>query len=183
MAETKPRKIAAIDSSLLAHARTQGDGAPEAPGTFSMMEKPKPQNCPVDAKDVLGLNYEFGAGWKFVCVYPGKEAEGREIANGVPVAFGTWIDGDGSGLIPRLRLKDAAGRIWQPTFPPVDWTGWRYVEARLDEDTGHWGGDASADHPKPMAPLHWEAPFLFDNASHTSKKGEIYFTSPVPISE
>jgi hypothetical protein len=183
VAELAPRTFFAADEAALAGARVAGEGSPEVGGTFSIAKKGAPEELPVaGGAGVMRLDYEFQNGWKFASVSPGPEARAIEPGS-PPVAFGAWIFGDDSGTIPRLRLQDAAGRVWQPAFPEIAWKGWKYVEAPLNPDTAHWGGRDEKVRRAPELPLKWVNPLLLDNPQQKALQGAVYFTMPAVIRE
>jgi hypothetical protein len=164
------------------------EGDPKVAGAFTVSHADAPEKSPAGRGTVAKLDYDFGAGWKYAAVYPATKNAGRKIemldgAKPAALFFGVWIYGDSSTLTPRVRVKDAAGRIWQPGFPEIKWKGWKYVEGRLDENTAHWGGNENEKTRAPSFPLTWDAPFLLDNPQRTAVKGTIFFTTPVVISE
>ncbi|MGE9266689.1 MAG: hypothetical protein ACQKBY_01230, partial [Verrucomicrobiales bacterium] len=89
--------------------------------------------------------------------------------------------GDGQGLAPRLRLRDALGRTWQPSASHITWKGWKYVEIPLHQHTAHWGGDESQKNAPLAFPLRLENPFLLDNPLKNPVQGQVRFTLPQVI--
>lgn len=47
----------------------------------------------------------------------------------VPTSLRMWVYGDGSGHILTLRINDATDERFTFRYGPVDWTGWKLVEA------------------------------------------------------
>ena len=58
---------------------------------------------------------------------------GREL-EGQPQALTLWINGDGSGVWPRIQVKNGAGTTINLDGPNIDWTGWR--QARFNVPAG-----------------------------------------------
>jgi hypothetical protein len=186
--EIRPRLFSSPDPSVLAKAHAAGEGDAKVGGSFSITEAAAPDKFPGGDGRTIRMDYDFQPGWKYVPVYPSADAgsktvEGRPGAERASVIFGIWIHGDASLLTPRLRVRDAGGRTWQPSGPDIKWKGWKYVEMKLDENTAHWGGEDDKVRRGPKFPLKWEAPFLLDNTQRTASKGSLYFTMPVVILE
>ena len=74
-----------------------------------------------------------------------------------------------------MRLRDAAGRTWQPDGGNVNWRGWHHVRFDLGPTTAHWGGTGN---PVVRYPLQWEVPVLLDNTSRKSLQTRILVTAP-----
>jgi len=186
VAEIAPRKFSPPDDSVLKGARVVGEGDKNVGGTFSLSQADAPAKFPGGSGVVMKLDYDFVPGWKYAPVYPadaGRKLEGRPGQEYGRALFGMWIYGDSSHLAPRLRVKDATGKVWQPSLPPIKWTGWKYVEMKLDESTANWGGQEDPQKRGPKFPLKWDAPFLLDNPHRGASKGTIWFSMPVVILE
>ena len=150
------------------------DGDAKIPSTQSFSQSPPLEPLSGAPYEVLKITYDLSPGWKFLRLVPGKGVS--HAVEGQPKGFGMWIYGDGQGLTPRLRLRDAAGRTFQPTGEAIEWQGWRYVTFDFRASTPHWGG------PKEQGialPLTWDTLLLLDNASRKAVSGAVYCTSPV----
>lgn len=186
VSEIIPRLFSPPDDAVLKGARVAGEGDAKIGGSFTISAAEAPVKFPAGSGTVMKLDYEFQPGWKYAPVYPGdpgQKVEGRSGEEHGRALFGMWIYGNSSHLTPRLRVKDAAGRVWQPSAPEIKWTGWKYVELKLDESTAHWGGEEDKQKRGPKFPLKWDAPFLLDNPQRTAAKGSIWFSMPVVILE
>ncbi len=184
----KPRLFSPPDDAALAEARPGPEGDPKVGGTFSLTSGEAPEKSPAGDGRIMRLDYDFQPGWKYVSVFPSSGAPGKPLqgrgdgAEISSVIFGMWLYGNESSLAPRVRVRDALGRVWQPSGPAIKWKGWKYIEMRLDENTAHWGGKEKGPRG-PQFPLKWESLFLLDNTARTAAKGSIWFTMPVLILE
>jgi hypothetical protein len=67
----------------------------------------------------------------------GKDGEGIKLDEN-PKAIGMWVYGDGKNHWLRARIADAHGNQIKITFADeVNWTGWKWVEARIPEGTAY----------------------------------------------
>jgi hypothetical protein len=90
---------------------------------------------------------------------PAKE---MGVMEGKPKTLGMWVWGDGSGNVLRCRFRDSSGQTFQPTYGPVNWTGWKWITMALDgQDAGHWGG---AKDGVIHYPIRWDSMLVVDNA-------------------
>lgn len=186
LSEIPPRRFSPPDDAVLKDAHVSGEGDKNIGGSFTLSQAQAPAQFPGGSGAVMQLDYEFVPGWKYAPVYPkqaGRPLEGRPGETHGRALFGIWIYGDSSQLAPRLRVKDADGKVWQPAATQIKWTGWKYVEMKLDETTAHWGGKEDQQKRGPKFPLKWDAPFLLDNPHRTAHKGTIWFSMPVIILE
>ncbi len=186
VSEIAPRLFSPPDGNVLKGARVAGEGDAKIGGTFTLSQAEAPVKFPGGSGTVMKLDYDFQPGWKYAPVYAadaGRKLESRPGVEYGRALFGMWIYGDSSHLAPRLRVKDSGGRVWQPSAPEIKWTGWKYVELKLDEGTAHWGGEEDKQKRGPKFPLKWEAPFLLDNPQKIAAKGSLWFTMPVLILE
>lgn len=184
--ETGTRFFSAPNEEALKGSRAAPEGDPKVGGTFTLSQADAPEKFPGGNATVMKLDYDFQPGWKYVPIHPGGERRKLEGHSGQEYGralFGIWIYGDSSHLAARVRVKDASGRVWQPSAPEIKWKGWKYVEMKLDEGTAHWGGEDDKLKRGPKFPLTWESPFLFDNTNRNAAKGTVYFTMPVMILE
>jgi hypothetical protein len=133
-----------------------------------------PEGPPFPGMASIRISYRFDAGWKFIRLAPKvpKAIEGK------PRAMGLWIYGDGEGNSPRLRFLDSTGQCFQPSAPPIDGKGWRYVTFPMDgSESGHWGGaNDGVVHP----PLRWDTLFLLDGGRKKTQ-GTLYIAGPVLV--
>ncbi|MFC9558760.1 phosphodiester glycosidase family protein [Agromyces sp. NPDC056965] len=110
-----------------------GRAADRATGTTTLTTGP-------DGIPALALDYDFttSTGTRgYYAITPEMSVAGslgREIA-GQPQALTLWIDGDGSGVWPRLQMKNGAGTTINLDGPTVDWTGWRQVRFTVPAGT------------------------------------------------
>ena len=119
----------------------------------------------------LELKYSFSPGWRFWSVnVDGKDAPVLESGTGM---FGFYLYGDGSGNVLRIRYEDVTGQVFQPTYGPVDWKGWRFVQIPVDGKAFHWGG---AKDGKPHYPLRIMNPVLLDSSGKAGTSGTVWAT-------
>lgn len=122
--ETTTKTVAAVND---------GDGA--VPATFTLTDVPNPPDVPITS--ALRLDYDVANGWKFVRIAPPVQLP----LEGTPHALGVWVRGNQTHYWLSMRYTDAAGRMWQPVFGELNFTGWRFLTVRLDDPTAyHWGG-------------------------------------------
>lgn len=122
------------------------------------------------------LRVTFPAGWRYLVVSP----RDVRIPNNA-VAVGMWVNGDGSGDYLRCRFRDAKGQVYQPDFGRVDWTGWKWVTAPLNNPTvGSWGGPQDGVIHKPIV---WDAIVLLDSALRNAHTSRIQFDDITIITE
>lgn len=183
-----PRLFSPPDAATLAGARAVPEGDPDVGGTFKLEPGDAPEPFPGGTGTVMKLDYAFEDGWKYIPVLPSgdpgpRPIESRAGEGGTRVLFGMWIHGDAGNLVPRVRVIDANGRVWQPSGPPIKWKGWKYIEMKLDETTACWGGSDPDVKRGPKFPLKWQAPFLLDNTSKVAASGTIHFSTPAAILE
>lgn len=96
---------------------------------------------------------------------------------GRPLAIDLWVYGDGSGRNLGVRLRDAAGRIWQKGLGRVDWEGWKQINQPLlpDEDIASWGGDKDAPSNQYVLPVEFHELTLGKGVKDSPRIGTIYF--------
>jgi hypothetical protein len=171
IAQLPAARFQAID---LANPSARLDGDAQVPAKASLEPATAPGENPPYAK-VVALNYDFAAGWRFVCCETGSAFRFRER----PAALGVWVYGDNSGNSLRVRVRDVSGQTFQPNGPNVSWTGWRWVTfdlQRLDQ-AGHWGG---ANDGVVKGELTLETPLLLDSTRRPTT-GRIYFAGLTAI--
>jgi len=84
----------------------------------------------------MALQYHFGPASSNRAAY--LQAAAPVVLPGQPDRFGLWVKGDGQGAWLRAVLKDAAGGSYTVDLArKVDWTGWRYVEARIPDGVAY----------------------------------------------
>jgi hypothetical protein len=147
--------------------------------------RPKAQDLRANAQDprpnaryACRVEYDFGAGWRFLRVAPRQALpiEGR------PKAVGMWIynaAATGDGI--RCRFTDASGWTFQPTaVEKLTWEGWRWVTMPLDDPhIEHWGGaGAEGLH----YPIRWDSLLVVDSPGH-AHNGTVFFTGVTLIYE
>ena len=144
------------------------DGDPNVQGKFTLEDAPR---LPRMGGPGFRLAYQCGDGWKFVRVAPPADVP----VDGKPHAIGVWVNGDGSGNWLKMRFRDANGRCYQPGFGRLDFTGWRFLAAPLDDPTvGSWDG-------KPgmidiVYPIRIDT-FLLLDTNRVKAQGEIHFAN------
>jgi len=87
---------------------------------------------------------------------------------GSPREIGAWVKGDGTDVYLCLRYTDAAGRTFEPLLGRIDFSGWRYLSARLDDPTN----DLVAGPPGPLRvafPVTIDAIVLSDSNKAAAK--------------
>jgi polysaccharide biosynthesis protein PslG len=131
-----------------------------------------------NAPSACRVEYDFGAGWRFLRVAPRQTLP----IEGKPKAVGMWIYNSGStGDGIRCRFTDANGWTFQPTATEkLTWEGWRWVTMPLDDaHIEHWGGaGAEGLH----YPIRWDSLLVVDSPGH-AHKGTVYFTGVTLIYE
>jgi hypothetical protein len=177
--ELPARRFHALPESLLANCRLVPDGDATVASTHSTAVVSPPEPMPGGDLQVLRINFRCDDGWKFLRLVPRQD----ELASlggieGRPTGFGFWIHSDGTCISPRLRVTDKSGQCWQPSGADTTWTGWRFVEMKLNSSSGHWGG---ANDGKIHHPLRWDSIFLLDNTSRREIEGAIHIAAPVVI--
>jgi hypothetical protein len=150
-----------------------GDGQVAAQARLAVTNAPGGDTAPYPMAS--RLDYEFGAGWRFVRVAP--TAPAGSILLEFPEALGLWVHGDQSGNVLRLRVTDEANQTFQPDGPRLDWTGWRWVEFDLKnlKSGGHWGG---ANDGVPRGWLRLDTLLLVDSTREPTS-GTLHFAGPV----
>ncbi len=165
------RQFLLADPQLLARclAKSDGDSKVASAQTIALAANPPP--LPGFATPAWELTCRFEPGWRFATFEP----QGNRDVPGQPKSFGLWVFGDDSGIALRMRLRDAAGRTWQPDGGNVNWRGWHHVRFEISPTTAHWGGSGE---PIVRYPLQWEVPVLLDNTSRKSLQSRILVTAP-----
>ncbi|MFT3784673.1 MAG: cellulase family glycosylhydrolase [Tepidisphaeraceae bacterium] len=126
-----------------------------------------------DDSSLVGVSYDFDAGWKFVELNPSTPVAIPDRADHI----GVWVYGDNSGNILRCRFIDSGDETWQPDGPALNWTGWRYVEFPLDGTrSGHWGGDKNGHIDRPLRLITL---LLVDSANKQATSGMIRVALPM----
>jgi hypothetical protein len=143
-------------------AVTVNDGDLKVPATFTLEEVAADQDAPVTA--ALRFTYDYAQGWKFVRLAPPKPLP----VAGTPHAIGVWVKGNTTHNTLVARFADATGRVYQPRFGNLDFTGWRFLTAPLDDPTAyHWGG--STDVPGITYPISINTFILVDGNRAAAK--------------
>jgi len=116
-------------------ARAHNDGDAKVEAKFALTSVKLDRDAP--AETGMRLTYRYAEGWKFVRIAP---RDRMEIA-GRPYRIGVWVKGTATKDVLRMRIRDANGRTFQPGFGRLEFDGWRYLTARLDDPhVGTWGG-------------------------------------------
>lgn len=92
-----------------------------------------------EGSSALKLDYDFNkmTDQSIAFVEFGKDGEGIKLDEN-PKAIGMWVYGDGKNHWLRTRIADAYGNQIKITFADeVNWTGWKWVEARIPEGTAY----------------------------------------------
>ena len=148
------------------------DGDPKVPAEIKL--DAVEDKVPV-AGSGLRLTYDFEAGWKFVRIAPPADVP----IVGKPVEIGVWVKGDGSSNLLRMRFRDANNRYFQPEFGAIDFTGWRYLTAPLNNpNVGTW--DGKPDVLDIVYPIRLNTYILLDS-TQSKTSGEVVFGSFVLI--
>ena len=135
------------------------DGDPQVPATFALTDVPAGA-----AANGVRLTYEYGTGWKFVRLAPRTPL----LLDGAPHALGVWVRGNTSRCWMVMRIVDANGRIFQAIFGRLDFTGWRFLTAPLDDPrVYHFGGDG--DDSRIAYPIRLDTAFSVDGAKQPVK--------------
>jgi hypothetical protein len=92
-----------------------------------------------DGQAALRVDYAFVG--KADLEYVEILGEGKIETKGLGV--GLWVKGNGAPLQVRVRVKDTSGETHQLDLARLDFTGWRFAAAKLDQRGGSWGGDGN----------------------------------------
>jgi len=142
--------------------------------------------APVDAPEGLGesvrtikISYAYDVGHMFGKVMP-RTDELKKLPAGAE-RLEMWVHGDGSGNRLRVRYVDSQGQTFQSNLGVLDFTGWRFLSARLDKpDAGYWGGPADG---VVRGPIELDTLILIDKRDRTKpSKGEIHIALPQAVS-
>lgn len=93
-----------------------------------------------NGEPALALDYDFtqSTGTRgYYAVAPEMSTPGslgREL-DGQPQALTLWINGDGSGVWPRIQMKNGAGTTINLDGPNVTWSGWKQVRFEVPAGT------------------------------------------------
>ncbi|MBN2506635.1 MAG: cellulase family glycosylhydrolase [Verrucomicrobia bacterium] len=174
VAETRVPTFHPLAASRL---RAALDGDAQVPACASLARTNAPGDGPRPFPEAWELAYAFEAGWRFVRVV--AEDAPRLPLGSRPQAVGMWVYGDRSGNALRLRVTDAAGQTFQPSGPPLDWAGWRWVEFDLADlkAAGHWGG---ANDGVARGVLRLDTWLLVDG-TRGKTAGRIWFAGPASV--
>ncbi|GAA4385488.1 phosphodiester glycosidase family protein [Agromyces bauzanensis] len=93
-----------------------------------------------DGVPALALDYDFtkSTGTRgYYAVVPEMSTPGSlgRRLDGQPQALTLWINGDGSGVWPRIQMKNGAGTTINLDGPNVTWTGWRQARFAVPAGT------------------------------------------------
>jgi hypothetical protein len=150
-------------------ARAVGDGDAKVPAKFELTDVEYGADASAPADRGLRLTYDYGKGWKFVRIAPPK---GLPV-DGKPRAIGVWVKGDGSGCGLNLRFADQNKRTFQSGFGRMDFKGWRFLTAEMNNPkVGHWGGEGD---PNQIAYPVCIDTFILVDGKKEPVKGEVEF--------
>jgi len=171
--------VDAQDAAALAKewtTHTEGDKSVERKFSIASADAPEGLGEGVRA---IKISYDYAAGWTFGKVMPRTDDLKKLPAHAERLEM--WVHGDGSGNRVRVRVRDSEGQTFQSELGVLDFTGWRFLSARLDKpDCGHWGGAADG---VIRGPLELDTLILIckpDNAKPS--KGEIHIALPQVVS-
>jgi hypothetical protein len=163
----------------LPNIQVVADGDPKAALKVThQMEQPP--GGPV-AEDIpsIHVNYEFGAGKKFLrVVNPTWPPPGEKNFLQEPQSLSVWIYGDGKGCTVRMRFIDSTSQFFQSSGSKIDWLGWRQVTFPMRTTGQHleyWDG---ADDGVIHYPIELDSILVLDNAARTPVEGSIYLSAP-----
>lgn len=93
-----------------------------------------------DGMPALAMRYNFATSTGtrgFYAVAPEMATAGSlgRTLEGQPQALTMWINGDGSGVWPRIQMKNGAGTTINLDGPNVTWTGWKQVRFAVPAGT------------------------------------------------
>ncbi|MDQ0895037.1 phosphodiester glycosidase family protein [Agromyces ramosus] len=117
-----------------------------------------------NGEPALALDYDFtqSTGTRgYYAVAPEMSTPGslgRELAD-QPQALTLWINGDGSGVWPRIQMKNGAGTTINLDGPTVTWTGWKQVRFSVPAGTPY--------------PLHLQRIRMLETRSAVSYLGHV----------
>ncbi len=162
-----------IDEAPEGYALTP-DGDAKVASRQSVVAALPSDGPPMPGMAALRIDYQFDAGWKFICLRPTDPK--LQAIEGKPRSLGLWVYGDGQGNSPRLRFVDAAGQTFQPGAEGINWTGWRWITMPMDgTNSGHWGGP---DNGIIKYPIRWDTLLLLDGVDRKPTEGRIYIAGP-----
>lgn len=117
-----------------------------------------------NGEPALSLSYNFATSTGtrgYYAVAPEMSTPGslgRQIA-GQPQALTLWVNGDGSGVWPRIQMKNGAGTTINLDGPTVTWTGWKQVRFTVPAGTPY--------------PLHLQRIRFLETRSTVSYQGHV----------
>ncbi|MDR3109945.1 MAG: hypothetical protein LBU65_09725 [Planctomycetaceae bacterium] len=125
---------------------------------------------------MMRLSYEYGEGWKFVCIKPKGDLQKIE---GKPKALGLRIDGNSTGGAVNIRFIDSTGQTFQVHGGKMNESKQYYFEFSLDgtTSTSHWGG---ANDGKITYPIRFDS-IIIDGTRRATGQQTVTISSPVWI--
>lgn len=117
-----------------------------------------------DGVPALALDYDFtkSTGTRgYYAVAPEMSTSGSlgRALEGQPQALTMWINGDGSGVWPRIQMKNGAGTTINLDGPNVTWTGWQQVRFAVPAGTPY--------------PLHLQRIRMLETRSAVQYRGHV----------
>jgi hypothetical protein len=127
---------------------------------------------------MMKLSYEYGEGWKFVCIKPKGDLQ---KIDGKPKALGLRIDGNGSGGAVNIRFVDSTGQTFQVHGGNMKESKQYYFELAMDgtTSTSHWGG---ANDGKITYPIRFDS-IIIDGTRRATGERTVTISSPVWVYE
>jgi polysaccharide biosynthesis protein PslG len=125
------------------------------------------------------ISYSFPSAANEYVVFRRERAA---LAPGTPYAIGLWVDGDGSGNMLKVWLRDSEGEVLQFTLGAVGAPGWRLLQTQIGGPVPSWdriteGGNGQVDFP-----VRVEAIVLDDAPDAFAGAGTIFIDDLVAIS-
>jgi hypothetical protein len=152
-------------------ARAFNDGDAKVPAEFELTEARYGAQEWFFADHGLRFTYDYGKGWKFVRIAPPQ----RLAVEGKPHAIGVWVRGDGSDCGLNMRFVDQNKRTFQSSFGRLNFKGWRFLTAEMDNpNVGHWGGEGDPSHI--AYPIQIDT-FILVDGKREPVKGNVEFAS------
>jgi hypothetical protein len=117
-----------------------------------------------NGEPALALDYDFTASTStrgYYAVAPEMSTPGslgRQL-EGQPQALTMWINGDGSGVWPRIQMKNGAGTTINLDGPHITWTGWQQVRFTVPAGTPY--------------PLHLQRVRMLETRSAVQYRGHV----------
>ncbi len=170
-----PVRLVRLDATVADGWAFVAEGDEKVEADLNLTAATPPDGLPFDCPKALRLEYRFGKGWRYVPLH----AKNAAPLPDKPSAVAFWFYGDRSGNILRMRFQDSTGQTFQPTYGPIDWTGWRLVTMPLTGDNaGRWGGAADG---VVHYPIQVEALALIDSLGPLPKSSAVWVAGPCVV--